>query len=154
MKIKRLFSLTLTLATVFLLAAGSNTTDSPNAQVKEGIAPYELSENEKYVLQSFGMEDNAQILAFHAPEEATALQVNVYRLDENDHWITIGNSEVSTDPDSHEQMTGNFTMQLKENFAIDFNINLTGRFFIKRRKSHFLRNQQPLQRTSYRNFRK
>lgn len=30
--------------------------------------------------------------------------------------------------DSHEQMTGKFTMQLKENFAIDFNINLTDRF--------------------------
>lgn len=59
----------------------SKKTDSPKFLTKEGIIPYESSESEKYVLQSFGMKGNSQIISFHAQKEAISLNVNIYRLE-------------------------------------------------------------------------
>lgn len=129
MKRKRLFSLMLIFIIVMALAACSNNTDSPKLLTKEGIMPYELSESEKYILQSFGMEGNSQIISFHAPKEAITLNVNVYRLENHEKWSSIGGGAISigTDIEPIEQLTGTFTMQLKENYVIDFNINASGR---------------------------
>jgi len=112
-----------------VLVACSNKTDAPKFLKKEGIKPYELSESEKYILQSFGMEGNSQIISFHAPKEAITLNVNVYRLESDQNWSSIGGGAISigTDREHIEQLTGTFTMQLKENYAIDFNINANGR---------------------------
>jgi len=107
------------------LTACSSNTDSPKFLTKEGIAPYELSESEKYILQSFGMEGNSQIISFNAPKEAISLNVNVYRLEDGGDWGSIGGGTISTGTDREpaEQLSGTFTMQLKEDYAIDFNIN-------------------------------
>ena len=129
MKRKRLFSLILIFTIVMALVACSNKTDLPKLLTKEGIIPYELSESEKYILQSFGMEGNSQIISFHAPKESITLNVNIYRLESDGNWGSIGGGAVSigTDREPIEQLTGTFTMQLKENYAIDFNINASGR---------------------------
>lgn len=129
MKRKRLFSLILIFTIVMALVACSNKTDLPKLLTKEGIIPYELSESEKYILQSFGMEGNSQIISFHAPKESITLNVNVYRLESDGNWGSIGGGAVSigTDREPIEQLTGTFTMQLKENYEIDFNINASGR---------------------------
>lgn len=45
---------------------------------REGIAPYVLSDKEKYILQTFGMDSTSQIITFQAPKEAIILDVKVY----------------------------------------------------------------------------
>lgn len=133
MKRKKIFLLILIFIIIMTLAACSNKEDSPKFLTEEGIAPYEFSESEKYILQSFGMEDNSQIISFHAPKEAMSLNVNVYRLEGNKNWSSVGSGSISigTVRDPIEQLTGTFTMQLKENYAIDFIINSGGKFSYK-----------------------
>lgn len=41
----------------------------------EGIAPYPLTAREESLLQSFGLQNNAQVLAFRAPKEAITLRI-------------------------------------------------------------------------------
>lgn len=100
-----------------------------NATVKEGIQPYNLSENEWDLLQSFGMEGNSQIISFNAPKEAITLEVKVYKLGDNKKWEAIGGGGISIGKEREPvtQLSGTFTLQLKENHAIDFNINSSGR---------------------------
>lgn len=129
MKRKRLFLLILIFTIEMALIACSNKTDSTKLLMKKGIIPYKLSESEKYILQSFGMEGNSQIISFHAPKEAITLSVNVYRLEGDENWNNIGGGAISIGKDREpiKQLIGTFTMQLKENYAIDFNINTNGR---------------------------
>lgn len=129
MKRKRLLSLILISAIVMTLLACSNKTDSPKLLTKEGIMPYELSESEKYILQSFGMEGNSQIISFHAPKETITLNINVYKLINGKKWGKIGGGAISIGAkrEPAEQLTGTFAMQLKENYSIDLNINSSGR---------------------------
>lgn len=129
MKRKMPFLPILIFTIAMVLVACSNKTDAPKFLTKEGIKPYELSESEKYILQSFGMEGNSQIISFHAPKEAITLSVNVYTLESGRNWSNIGGGAISigTDREHIEQLTGTFTMQLKENYAINFNINANGR---------------------------
>lgn len=130
---KRIFSLILILTLAIVLLACAGKMDSPKTLTKEGIAPYQLSESEKNILQSFGMEDNSQIISFHAPKEAITLNVDIYRLEDGENWSNIGGGGVSigTDRVPVDQLLGTFTMQLRENFAIDFIINSAGRASFK-----------------------
>lgn len=97
---------------------------------KEGIAPYELSEEGKYIMDSFGMTGTSQMISFHAPEEAITLETNVYCLDSDGTWKTIGGGAMSIGEEREpvEQLIGNITMQLREDYSIDFNINGAGRY--------------------------
>ncbi len=126
---KRFISAVLLIMMIVTLSACSSKTDSPKLLSKEGIAPYELSESEKYILQSFGMDGTSQIIAFNAPKEAISLNVNVYRLGNDETWSNVGEGGISigTDREPIDQLTGTFTMQLRENYAIDFIINAGGR---------------------------
>ena len=112
-----------------LLAACSSKADLPEVLRKEGITPYELSESEKYILQSFNMDGTSQIISFDAPKEATTLNVSVYRLEDGGKWGSIGGGGISIGADRKpiDKLTGIFTMQLKENYSIDFVINAGGR---------------------------
>lgn len=124
-KMKRFFSPILIFTIIMVLVACSDKADSSKPLAKVGIAPYELSESEKHILQFFGMENNSQIISFHAPKGATILNVNIYKLEDGENWSIIGGGAISIDKDMEpdKQLTGIFTMQLKEDFAIEFNIN-------------------------------
>lgn len=129
MKAKRLIEAVLLISVIVMLAACSNKSDDlPSTLDEEGIAPYELSDSEKYILQSFGMDGTSQIISFHAPKEAKSLCVNVYRLEDNEMWRNIGGGGVSlgTGRKPEDQLTGTFAMQLKENYSIVFHINASG----------------------------
>lgn len=130
---KKLILVVLLFIMILTLVACSSKIDSPKFLSKEGIAPYELSESEKYILQSFGMEGSSQIISFNAPKEAISLNVNVYRLEDGEKWSNIGGSAISmgTDRKPTDKLIGTFAMQLKENYAIDFNINSSGRASFK-----------------------
>ncbi len=111
-----------------LLVAGSRKSDLPRILKKEGIAPYELSESEKYILQSFNMMGNSQIISFNAPKEAITLNFNVYCLREDGEWDSIGGGGISLGVDRrpNDHLTGTVTMQLREDYVIDFIINNAG----------------------------
>lgn len=130
---KKLLSVGLLFTLILALTACSSQADSPELLTKEGIAPYELSDSELQILQSFGMDSTSQIISFYAPEAATSLTVNVYRLEEDEKWNKIGDGTLflAADRESTDQLAGTFTMQLRENYAIDFNINGDGRASFK-----------------------
>ncbi|HSH50422.1 MAG TPA: hypothetical protein VK982_01725 [Bacteroidales bacterium] len=133
MKSNRFYLIMTVLIIAVVLVACSNNGNSPNASVKEGIQPYNLSENERYLLQSFGMEGNSHIISFNAPKEAISLEVKVYKLGDNKKWDVIGGGGISIGKEREpvNQLSGTFTLQLKENHAIDFNINSSGRASFK-----------------------
>lgn len=124
---KKIRLVMLLLGMTVALTACSSKTDLPKTLDKEGIAPYVLSEGEKYVLESFNLSGTSQIISFNAPSEATALNVNVYRLEE-ETWSRIGSGGISigTDAEPADKLMGTFTMQLRENYTIDFTINAGG----------------------------
>lgn len=130
---KRFISLILVFTMILALVACSNEKTASKQLTKEGVAPYELLENEKYLLESFGIDGNSQIISFNAPKNAITLNVNVYRLENDENWKSIGDGSISIgkERESMEQLTGIFTMQLKENYAIDLNINASGRYSFK-----------------------
>ncbi len=130
---KRLISAVLLIMTVVMLGACSSETDGVKRLSKEGIAPYELSESEKYLLRSFGMEGTSQIIAFHAPKEAISLEVNVYRLGDDETWDIVGGGGLSigTNREPIDQLIGTFTMQLRENYVVDFSVDAGGRVSYK-----------------------
>lgn len=111
------------------LAACSRKIDMSKIYDEVGLAPYELSEGERDLLQSFGMDGTSQIISFKAPQEAITLKVCVYSLENGEGWTDIGNGAVSigAEREPQEILTGTFTMQLRENYSIDFNINSSGR---------------------------
>lgn len=135
MKKKRFYFLMSVLIIAVILAACSNNGDSSNSllshnlSTKEGVQPYNLSEREKYLLQSFAMEGNSQIISFNAPKEAITLDIKVYRLEDGGKWDIIGGGGISIGEERKptNKLSGTFTMQLRENHAIDFNINSSGR---------------------------
>lgn len=134
MKIKKIYLLVSIFIIILVLVACSESKgDSPKPLAKEGVQPYSLSESEKYLLRSFGMEKNSQIISFNAPKEAITMDINVYRLANDDMWEIIGGSGISIGKEREpiDKLSGTFAMQLRENHAIDFNINMAGRASFK-----------------------
>ncbi len=126
---KRMTSAMLVFVLMVLMTACSGRVDLPKAVSKEGITPYELSENEKFILQSFNMEDTSQMITFNAPKEAITLNVSVYRLEDGGKWSSIGGGGISIGEDRKpiEKLTGTFAMQLKDNYSIEFVIIAGGK---------------------------
>ncbi|TCK92913.1 hypothetical protein EDC19_2069 [Natranaerovirga hydrolytica] len=123
---KKYFSVILMVVTLVTLAACSRDKEyTPKLPNKGGIMPYELSESESYLLQSFGIENRSQIIAFNAPQEAITMEVNAYYLKDNADWESIGGGGISLgyEGDPIGKLKGTFTMLLKDNYSMDFNIN-------------------------------
>ena len=127
---KKILSVFLTVMMIIVLAACSSTKSEPRLLTEEGIAPYILSESDEYLLQSFGMVNDSQIISFNAPKEAITLLVNVYSLNEDGNWKKISDSgggiSIGTEREPIEKLKGTFTVLLKDNYAINFNINAGG----------------------------
>ena len=116
-------------AFMLLLSSGcSRKETSGNIGTEEGIAPYELSEGEQNILDSFGMGDTSKLISFLAPINADSIEVNVYRLTGADTWERIGNGAMSLgiDREPEQKVSGTIAIELKENYRIDFYINGAG----------------------------
>ncbi|WP_201750376.1 hypothetical protein [Senegalia massiliensis] len=84
-----------------------------------------MSESDIYLLQTLEIQDDINIISFKAPKNAKSLKLNVYVLNSNNNWDVIGGGQVYAEPDS--RLEGTFAMMLKDNHAINFNINTIGR---------------------------
>ncbi len=100
-----------------------------------GVAPYSLSQEEKDVLESFGMFGRSKLLAFQGPEGAGGLAVHVYRLGADGVWESIGGGSISQGQDSEVQgaedssggtLEGTFALELGKDYTISFYINSQG----------------------------
>jgi len=122
------YILLLLLIALLSLIACNDTNNLEDYSDKEGIYPYELSESEKNILRSFGMSNNSHIVSFNAPMEAITFYVNVYSLDSSNSWNLIGGSGTSIGKERIpvDQLTGKFSMILKDNNAIDCFIDCGG----------------------------
>lgn len=128
---KRFFVIFLILVIVMLFSTCSNDNISTTRLLnKEGVAPYELSESDLYLLKSLGLERNTKILTFKAPKSAKSLKVNVYVMYDNKTWDVMGGGEVSLGQDANpeERLEGTFAMRLKDDYAIEFHISAKGAF--------------------------
>lgn len=123
----------LSLGALLTLTAGAAVGASSRLPDKEGVVPYELTEDQQNLLENFGMADTSQIISFKAPKDALALKANVYRLTSDSTWKIIGDGfmSIGTEREPVEQLSGTFTMQLREDFCIDMNINCAGRISFK-----------------------
>ena len=130
---KKIFCFLVIFIVLMSLSACSEKSNNAAFLDKEGIAPYDLSEDGEYILQAFGMENNSQLIAFKAPKEAITMNVNVYCLDNSEQWKPVGGSAISIGEDREpiEQLEGTFAMQMQENYVIDFHINCAGQMSSK-----------------------
>lgn len=93
--------------------------------------PYELSEKEENLLDAFGMADNSRLMAFQAPETAVTVKVNVYQLRDGESWEIIGNGEMYAEKEGEqkEPLSGTLAMEIRDDYGIDFYINMKGQSF-------------------------
>jgi len=70
---------------------------------------------------------DTNIVSFKAPKTAKSLKVNVYTLQDDDTWSVIGGGQIflGSDANPNDSLEGTFAMILKDNYAVDFNINTT-----------------------------
>ena len=120
------------IATVIVFACLKNT-DTFKTLAREGVQAYELSEKEKELLRSFGMEGNSHIISFNAPKELTSLELKAYKLKDNKEWevISSGGVSIARDRQPIDRLFGSLTMQLLEDHVIQCNINTAGRVSFK-----------------------
>ncbi|HIW34538.1 MAG TPA: hypothetical protein IAA29_17320 [Candidatus Paenibacillus intestinavium] len=126
---KKVFTIVLTIAMVMTISSCSNDTGTQKLLDKEGVAPFELSENDTFLLQSLALVGDVNIISFKAPKIAKTLKANVYILEDNGIWNTVGGGQISLGeyaaPDG--RLEGTFAMLLKDDYAIDMHINTNGR---------------------------
>ena len=111
------------LATIILTACAN---DGQLNQV--GIAPYQLTEQNKDLLQVLGIADNVAVLNFKAPDEAITLELNDYNLSEDGSWQNdlAGRISIGQEREPVDQLAGTLAVLLKENRSFDININCGG----------------------------
>ena len=100
----------------------------PGQEEKEGIGPYELSQDQSELLQAFGMEQTSRIFSFAAPEEAITVKVHVYQLNEDGTWKVMGGGVLSigTEREPVDRLAGTIAIERLEDYSIDFTINCAG----------------------------
>lgn len=111
-------------AAFFSCAAPGQAAGEPSA---EGIKPYSLTDSEKELLQSFGVNgDNAQILEFGAPRKAVSCAVTVYCLGKNNKWEKVGGGAVTDENKNSGSGNGRLTVKINEDRSMDLALLTNG----------------------------
>ncbi len=119
----------LLLSLALLLCGCSRGETGLGIPAEEGVAPYELSQDQQELLGAFGMEDSAGLFSFLAPEEAITIELSAYRLTDAGAWEVTGSGAMSIGKERRpvSRLSGTIAMELRDNYSIDFNINCAGR---------------------------
>lgn len=109
---------------VLAFAGCSNTEDTTDKDTaaqgakyleKEGIAPYDLSEGEEYILNVMNIKKDALLVSYNAAENSKMLMVRVYNLNDG-QWDEIGNlTFVIADDNKH----GTISIMEKDNYVLE-----------------------------------
>ena len=82
---------------------------------KEGIAPYELSEGEEYILNVMNIKKDALLVSYNATENSKMLMVRVYALNDG-QWDETGNLAFVIADDNKQ---GTISIMEKDNYVLE-----------------------------------
>lgn len=82
---------------------------------KEGIAPYDLSEGEEYILNVMNIKKDALLVSYNATENSKMLMVRVYALNDG-QWDETGNLAFVIE-DGNKQ--GTISIMEKDNYVLE-----------------------------------
>lgn len=109
---------------VLAFAGCSNTEDTTDKDTaaqgakyleKEGIAPYDLSEGEEYILNVMNIKKDALLVSYNATENSKMIMVRVYNLNDG-QWDETGNlTFVIADDNKH----GTISIMEKDNYVLE-----------------------------------
>lgn len=109
---------------VLAFAGCSNTEDTTDKDTaaqgakyleKEGIAPYDLSEGEEYILNVMNIKKDTLLVSYNATENTKMLMVRVYNLNDG-QWDETGNLNfVIADDNKH----GTISIMEKDNYVLE-----------------------------------
>lgn len=95
--------------------ADNSTNDGAKYLDKEGIAPYDLSEGEEYILDVMNIKSKADLVSYKAPESTKMLTVKVYTLN-NGQWDEIGNLAAVIEEGNNQ---GTISIMQKDNYVLE-----------------------------------
>ena len=115
----RLLCLALAVVLALLTGCGSQT-----PQAGSSLGPYELSQDQKELLELLGLSDRVGVIKFTGPEEATALSIDTYELQDG-QWQATGGGQISWE-EAGEPWEGLAAIQSREDYSIGLRVRTEG----------------------------
>lgn len=113
--------LCLALAVVLILLAGCG---NQTPQADSTLGPYELSQEQEELLELLGLSGTVGVVAFTGPEEATALSIDTYALQDG-QWQATGGGQISRE-EAGEPWEGLAAIQSREDYSISLRVRTEG----------------------------
>lgn len=113
--------LCLALAVVLILLAGCR---GQTPQAGSTLGPYELSQEQEELLELLGLSDRVGVIKFTGPEEATALSIDTYELQDG-QWQATGGGQISRE-EAGEPWEGLAAIQSREDYSISLRVRTEG----------------------------
>lgn len=118
---KKAWLLALALAVLCALPTGCGGQPS---QTGSTLGPYELSQEQDELLELLGLSGTVGIIKFTGPEEATALSIDTYVLQDG-QWQATGGGQVSRE-EAGEPWEGLAAIQSREDYSIGLRVRTEG----------------------------
>ena len=113
--------LCLALAVVLALLTGCR---GQTPQAGSALEPYELSQDQEELLELLGLSDRVGVIKFTGPEEATALSIDTYELQDG-QWQATGGGQISWE-EAGEPWEGLAAIQSREDYSIGLRVRTEG----------------------------
>lgn len=114
-----LLCLALAVALTLLAGCGNQT-----PQAGSSLGPYELSQDQEELLELLGLSDRVGVIKFTGPEEATALSIDTYALQDG-QWQATGGGQISRE-EAGEPWEGLAAIQSREDYSISLRVRTEG----------------------------
>lgn len=113
--------LCLALAAVLALLTGCG---NQTPQAGSALEPYELSQDQEELLELLGLSDRVGVIKFTGAEEATALSIDTYELQDG-QWQATGGGQISRE-EAGEPWEGLAAIQSREDYSISLRVRTEG----------------------------